>query len=117
MNPDVKQAWLTALRSGEYKQGVGGLHSGNTWCCLGVICDLAAKAGIGHWEDGQGYLYFMAAGESTYDYPPSPVVNWAGLDISNPRIQRTPITDYNDGAGGVPGHTFAEIADLIEQYL
>lgn len=34
--------WLTALRSGEYKQGQSALHSSkdNTYCCLGVACHL-----------------------------------------------------------------------------
>lgn len=46
MDPALKAKWLVALRSGEYKQGVGELCSprGNEWCCLGVLADVAGVA-------------------------------------------------------------------------
>lgn len=35
---EIKQKWLDALRSGEYKQGKGRLRDGNgAYCCLGVL--------------------------------------------------------------------------------
>lgn len=38
-----KKNWLKALRSGEYKQGIGALYHkiSNTYCCIGVfaICN------------------------------------------------------------------------------
>lgn len=42
MNKELKQKWLAALRSGEYKQGEGKLYNplDNSYCCLGVLCDL-----------------------------------------------------------------------------
>lgn len=43
-----KKRWLKALRSGEYKQGVGYLKNGDEFCCLGVLCDLAGV----RWKDG-----------------------------------------------------------------
>jgi hypothetical protein len=47
MNPDHKEAWVQALRSGRYIQGVGDLvtrsdHQKSAHCCLGV---LAAELG------------------------------------------------------------------------
>jgi len=41
----VKDAWLSALRSGVYKQGKGALHdiTENSYCCLGVLCDVIIK--------------------------------------------------------------------------
>lgn len=36
----LKDKWVTALRSGEYTQGRGGLRINDTFCCLGVLCDL-----------------------------------------------------------------------------
>lgn len=47
MNPVVKAAWLTALRSGDYDQTTEYLNrvSGG-FCCLGVLCDLAERANI-----------------------------------------------------------------------
>lgn len=33
--------WITALRSGEYEKGTGQLRSSdNTYCCLGVLCEV-----------------------------------------------------------------------------
>jgi hypothetical protein len=45
MNKQIKQQWIKALRSEEYKQGQECLHnpSDNTFCCLGVLCDLYVK--------------------------------------------------------------------------
>jgi len=38
----LKSQWVAALRSGEYKQGVGELagrdQHATTYCCLGVLC-------------------------------------------------------------------------------
>lgn len=36
MKASDKKAWILALRSGEYKQGTGGLVGRNGYCCLGV---------------------------------------------------------------------------------
>jgi len=43
MNPRIKQRWLDALRSGEYKQTMENLQDMNGFCCLGVLCDLHAQ--------------------------------------------------------------------------
>lgn len=42
MNRERIERWITALRSDDYKQGYGRLHNPevNTFCCLGVACDL-----------------------------------------------------------------------------
>ena len=37
MDPELKSKWISALRSGEYKQGKEYLRDGDTWCCLGVL--------------------------------------------------------------------------------
>lgn len=43
----LKEKWVTALRSGEYKQGMGMLHAvengSDKFCCLGVLCDVYNK--------------------------------------------------------------------------
>lgn len=41
MNKQLRDAWVAALRSGQYKQGVGTLRKGDTYCCLGVLCEVA----------------------------------------------------------------------------
>jgi hypothetical protein len=38
---EPQKQWLAALRSGKYKQGKNRLHKiDNTFCCLGVACDI-----------------------------------------------------------------------------
>lgn len=43
LNQKFKRKWLTALRSGKYKQGEGVLKvkGKQEFCCLGVACDIA----------------------------------------------------------------------------
>lgn len=39
MDAELKAKWVTALRSGEYRQTMGVLRgSGGGYCCLGVLC-------------------------------------------------------------------------------
>lgn len=38
--------WVTALRSGKYKQIDGMLYNGYGFCCLGVLCEIGVKKGI-----------------------------------------------------------------------
>jgi hypothetical protein len=46
MRSDIKERWLVALRSGEYKQGRRALtrikssNNEKLYCCLGVLCDI-----------------------------------------------------------------------------
>jgi hypothetical protein len=116
MNPEIRAQWCAALRSGDYQQARKALYDGEGYCCLGVLCDLAVKAGAvaervytgtenepGFWQyDGRG------------DYLPISVREWAGLDDGNPEVRtRTglePLGILNDENG----LTFAEIADLID---
>lgn len=44
MKAEYVNAWVAALRSGEYSQGHGQLKTAcNEYCCLGVLADLAIK--------------------------------------------------------------------------
>lgn len=126
MNPEVKGPWLEALRSGEYTQGVTRLRMKNNFCCLGVLCDLHRKAGLGDWGDtdasGEGLLYVPNAdGFSDAATLPKAVQEWAGID-ANPVVEvlherlgleiNASIAELND-----EGKTFEEIAEIIERDL
>ena len=39
---EFAEKWIKSLRSGDYKQGRGGLYneSKNNYCCLGVACSM-----------------------------------------------------------------------------
>lgn len=116
MKPEIKAKWVAALRSGEYKQGHGALRYEDSFCCLGVLCDLAAREGVGAWrEDGT-----FATSDDSFDVsaslPPKAVGQWAGLMDPNPHVtlgvSRNALSGLNDN-----GDTFAVIADLIEAHL
>lgn len=120
MNQAIKAQWLAALRSGAYKQTTGMLRKDNGYCCLGVLCDLASKTGIGTWS-GLGRFevpYFIADDGRSIDLLPHAIVAWAGLNACDPSINGGSLSEYNDGTSKVGReHTFAEIADLIEAHL
>ena len=56
MHQEVKQQWVTALRSGEYAQGNGHLRKDDEYCCLGVLCDIAVKAAVTHGRQRRGHV-------------------------------------------------------------
>lgn len=41
MKKQLRDSWVKALRSGEYKQARETLQVGNAYCCLGVLCHVA----------------------------------------------------------------------------
>jgi hypothetical protein len=126
MNPEIKARWTAALRSGEYPQTTGALNRARAYeeapagfCCLGVLCELAAEDGVvkhrtyseiltGYTADGMDYIETSIL--------PDAVREWAGLDsrygLEIDREKDVTLTTLNDD-----GKSFAQIADLIEESL
>lgn len=116
MNPEIKAKWVAALRSGEYKQGRDVLRTeDDAYCCLGVLCDLAAREGVGEWDPSYGH-FVSGVADIGYALPPTGVVEWAGLGGVCPYVEvdgdHPALSSLND-----TGRTFGEIADLIEAQL
>jgi hypothetical protein len=113
MNPEIRARWTAALRSGEYRQGRNYLRRNDRFCCLGVLCDLAEKAGVAIRDP-------HPAGDGSYTYGancgtlPREVFLWAGLAESSPSIRLEDgtydLTECNDEERW----TFARIADAID---
>jgi hypothetical protein len=121
MSPELKAKWLAALRSQKYQQGNGTLHRGNTFCCLGVLCDVAGYA----WHQDNAYddHFKCAAGE-----------DWIQNDAEAKKlglpdnIQKA-CYSMNDGTFGdrfnmgkwdltdSRPYSFTEIADWLEKHL
>lgn len=125
MNPEIKAQWLTALRSGDYRQGQGSLKRDGKFCCLGVLCDLAVKAGIAA-ETHVTMIGATAFGTGPADENsgtlPFVVQTWAGLPSNNPSFRYNVLSadeyEYDSLAGlNDGGRSFAEIADLIEEHF
>jgi|LakMenEpi03Aug12_release.lakeMendotaPanAssembly.Ray.scaffolds.fasta_scaffold845043_2 hypothetical protein len=123
MNQQIKQQWIEALRSGEYSQAQEELRVGDSFCCLGVLCDLYGKSkGANFWKETtqkSGYYYFESLPEQ-YEYGTLPinVSEWAGLGgIDIPVVeygeQKTAISDLNDKEQ----LSFNQIAAIIEEQL
>lgn len=133
MKTDIKERWLDALESGEYAQTMGRLERiaevrdddgtlvcGTGFCCLGVLCNLAAREGVVTRvvvEKGDCCPKCSPVvwyGNST-GFVPRAVQEWAGLDNENPEWwgeenEHISLTALNDG-----GSSFAEIATVIRE--
>lgn len=127
MNAEIKAQWTAALRGGEYQQGQGLLNADGKLCCLGVLCEVAVKAGIVDARlDKDADITSYA---SKYDTLPPAVREWAGLpednkfgNPNNPTVKvgedEISLAELNDGEGHADHpHSFAEIADLIDAQL
>jgi hypothetical protein len=112
MNPQIKQKWVDALRSGEYQQTKGRLHDEDGFCCLGVLCDLYIKENNVEWEPSihsDAYMFQNVVADLPFS-----VKKWADLEYCNPHI--------NDGESTLAtlndiGFTFNKIADIIQEQL
>jgi len=113
MNPQIKQKWVSALRSGEYQQTQRRLHDENGFCCLGVLCDLYIKENQLEWEPSSYYNNAYMFQDMATVLPLS-VMEWVGVEEVNPYVNGGPFTlaELNDN-----GTTFNVIANLIETHL
>lgn len=94
MDKELKDKWIAALRSGEYKQIQRRLKSSEGFCCLGVLCEIVGK--------DQNYIEVRSLLGSAGE-PERGIVE---------RLFR-----MNDGDTKVDGKSFPEIADYIEANL
>lgn len=124
---------IEALESGEYPQGQFALRILDAvtdtvigWCCAGVACDRAAKAGIGRW-DGTAFT------DATEDQPYEPTAGGAAQAVSAYAMTRGVLQwlgiDHADNAkrfgmgysrSGVEmnddGRPFGEIAAALREF-
>lgn len=110
MNIPVIKQWIEALRSGEYEQGIGYLHANDTYCCLGVLCELHQKVYDEAWAKNGGINSYYGC----QSYLPDSVREWAGLGYSQGFWTKTgySLAQLNDRS-----YSFAIIADIIEEQL
>lgn len=116
MNAKIKRRWVRALLSGKFKQGKGSLAKVDRrnvlrHCCLGVLCEIAAKDGIVKRNDFNGVIMF----DSSETYLPDSVQKWAGLPNNDMGVwseSSHSLADLNDR-----GSRFTTIAKLIEEHF
>lgn len=106
MKRELKEKWIKALRSGEYKQAQRRLRTSEGFCCLGVLCDLVDSS---KWEDTDPGDYFNYKTEVPHEcYLPTVIRFDAGLS----NYDESQVANMNDD-----GKSFLEIADHIERNL
>lgn len=126
MYSEVRDAWVTALRSGRYLQAKSVLAAkgkdGIRHCVLGVLCDLAADAGVCKRVvlDPNSLLHCIGYSEGPRVYwlvIPHAVAEWAGLPERHVAVpfngKLTALQALNDDEG----LSFKQLADLIERHL
>lgn len=125
MNPEVKKKWLEALRGGEYLQGNGALHpTEDTFCCLGVLCDLYLREKGGEWVKSYHPTvpFYLRDADGVKEKLTLPLIvaDWAEIS-SSPLTKETTtpgdrkrlsLVNLNDS-----GWNFNKIADVIERDL
>lgn len=129
MKKEIMEKWVAALRSGEYKQGIGLLHdrTQNTYCCLGVLSELAVKEGVcpkskvdstALSEMATSATSNRAAFGLSYEttYLCKEVMDWSGVvtvtGSSIPGLWGISLVKLNDELS----KSFLEIADIIEEH-
>lgn len=119
----IYEAWLAALRSGQYKQGRNYLELDGKFCCLGVLCHVL------HQDPELGIemdRFVIPDAATTYSTParpgcrshvPDSIADELGLlttmPSAAPRVVESALRDLND----VDGASFAEIAQYIEGFV
>lgn len=128
MDPEIKNLWLEKLREPGRVQGKGLLRNEKgEQCCLDVLCEVAVEKGVvpppelGPVVAGNAWKYGVY---NEYLTLPQEVQDWLGIEYDVPFIP-TP-AGLNGGEDGEVslaelndsyGWTFAQIADVIEEYL
>lgn len=109
MDKELKQKWVSALRSGKYKQTTETLNDcGGGFCCLGVLLDVS---GAGEWNDSS---FILGEYDGTHRHTLDGDLGFRGRELfSIPEPDEANLIVMNDEKGC----TFEEIADYIEAKL
>ena len=112
----IRDKWIDALRSGQYKQGHRVLRSaGDNYCCLGVLCEVERLT----CKLVRNYFYDFAGHVSDINY-----LGYSNIDASgklptavsyidgSTETQSSALADLND-----EGFTFDEIAEIISIFF
>lgn len=123
MNKEIKARWIQALRSGNYAQGKYNLRRQDSYCCLGVLCDIVKDEVNYNWlpvVDSLGTFYTIDRADEIL---PESVAIYAGLNDCSPqvevmctcedeeRFEFLQIANLNDSGD----YSFEQLADLIEK--
>lgn len=107
MKKELKERWITALRSGDYSQSQGCLQDKYGWCCLGVLCNIVdGTKWIEPDENVKEHEYDFGNEVVLEDMPPREWLENHGL----PHGLAKELAGMNDD-----GTQFVEIAEYIKE--
>ena len=121
VNRENMTLWLTALRSGEYGQGISYLKTHeDKFCCLGVACEVAMKNGVGVTIDNEStegpvpfYRFHQVAQvtEGGFTHAPSSrthmlpaVAEWLGVDSNGDLVLPVEVLSESERADYIGRH-------------
>lgn len=114
MKKHVMKKWVAALRSGEYKQGMGQLEMARKYCCLGVLCKIAPKSVPKVYQNKKGTKLW-----GTTLFGQKKVREWSGIKSADGEFTEegvlVSLIQKNDGFVGVAPKSFKKIANIIEK--
>ena len=127
------QAWVEALRSGDYKQGRKNLHTikygKSLFCSLGVACDLFTKSHpkVSEWKQNPSHAFaqlFVINSRIQKTQLPPEVCEWLGLTKFSYKLLFEEETSFMNNSlvetlilmNDYYGATFHTIADIIHGY-
>jgi hypothetical protein len=115
---EIKEKWLTALRSGEYGKTTGKLCQDNKYCCLGVLCEIQQRPKENNkesifpnsflFDDSSNYL----SKENDLFEILSSDGRFRGFSIKVGSSNFQSLAKINDGMD-----SFDEVIEVIEQYF
>ena len=133
MNPEVKAAWLEALRSGEYEQGkeflCRVLFGKKRYCCLGVLTEVVNDKflKIGNKLSVENIKNDHLEFNGDFEILPLTVMRVSGLSTRIPSVR---IPEFKSNSvventhalrlshlNDVENFNFNQLADLIEEQL
>jgi hypothetical protein len=127
MKPEIKEMWIEALLSDDYQQGRHHLCQDNndgskSWCCLGVLTDLAIKNGVSvdierFLDDSNVYTF-----DNESETLPLAVKEWSGIDTgsgqySHPNIDDDDALTCSLAEDNDAGLMFDELVEIIREYF
>jgi hypothetical protein len=113
METRLKEAWISALRSGEYKQGKGTLRTAEgKYCCLGVLGEILEKTDEASFtlaENAACYVIRDSVGSGSTTQLPNTLLEKIGLHD----LAQEDLIEMNDDQG----YSFKQISNWIKEYL
>ena len=116
MFKDIKDKWVCALMSDDYKQGKGFLRNGDEFCCLGVLTDIYLKEHDLEWETSDTDQNYMAF-DGSFETLSQKVTDWSGLDDRNPYVITKDFKAFLLSERNDKGASFKEIGQIIKENL